>query len=229
MKDPFEGHRYEIHVVGPPEDAEGHERQYQHCLRCRGCLKIVTERDPVIEAGALWPFILGPRYNGYVPPSAHVLEYGQLCQRKTEEEAMSGQGEYVIVSSEYVGEKVPRYSLMPEEEARILAQVKASYKIPHIPEGQRVLDLPMGKNGAEALTIRDYLVALADLVWKGGEDVVKRPFGNSGWQDEVYRALAEGGLIDRDKYESGTSEEIEIERGKADDLILLALNVLSQK
>lgn len=57
-----------------------------------------------------------------------------------------------------------------------------------------ILDLPMGENDADAKTVREYLKALLSAVWKDGESFSgKRPFGNSGWEYELYTALVLAG------------------------------------
>ena len=62
-----------------------------------------------------------------------------------------------------------------------------------------ILDLPMDRNDAGAATVREYLVKLALQVWIEEEGFSsKRPFGNSGWQSEVYRAMIDGGAIEGD-------------------------------
>ena len=59
-----------------------------------------------------------------------------------------------------------------------------------------ILDLPMEENDADAETIRDYLKALLTTLWREEEGFSgKRPFGNSSWQWDVYRALVRGGAI----------------------------------
>ena len=63
-------------------------------------------------------------------------------------------------------------------------------------DNKAVLDLPMEKNDANAKTIRDYLKTLLATVWEDEESFSgKRPFGNSGWQGDVYQALVAGGAI----------------------------------
>lgn len=93
--------------------------------------------------------------------------------------------------------------------------------------GAQVLCVPMQENDADAGTIREYLVALARNVWREGECFSgKRPFGNSCWQAEVYRALFEAELISgvkRDDY--GWLEEADEVEGNR--LIGLALVELS--
>jgi hypothetical protein len=63
-------------------------------------------------------------------------------------------------------------------------------------EPTKILDLPMGTNDADAETVRDYLKALLDQLWADGEGFSgKRPFGNSGWEWDLYRALVKGGAV----------------------------------
>lgn len=60
---------------------------------------------------------------------------------------------------------------------------------------RRVLDLELGENDAGAATVRDYLVALLTELWSQGENFGgKRPFGNSGWQDDIYVPMIRAGL-----------------------------------
>lgn len=75
------------------------------------------------------------------------------------------------------------------------------------------------------LTIRDYLVELLLSLWDKEESFSgKRPFGNSGWQYEVYAALIAAKMID------GTLDEYghvaEIDRKHADSLIEIAICAL---
>lgn len=68
----------------------------------------------------------------------------------------------------------------------------------------------MGANDAGAETVRDYLLALLRLVWERGEDAIKRPFGNSGWQYEVYGALLRAGIVDGRFDEDGYVEDVDV-------------------
>lgn len=81
--------------------------------------------------------------------------------------------------------------------------VDEGYFIPdHI--AREVLNLPLRENDAEAPTIQHYLHVLLSDLWTKGEDFnTKRPFGNSGWRQEVLNALVEGGLMTGD----GTRED----------------------
>lgn len=60
-----------------------------------------------------------------------------------------------------------------------------------------ILNTPMAKNDAGAETIRGYLLRITQEVWRYGEGFSgKRPFGNSGWDWEIFEALAEAGIIE---------------------------------
>lgn len=79
------------------------------------------------------------------------------------------------------------------------------------PTGDRVLALPMGPNESGAQTIRGYLVELVKEVWDQEEGFSgKRPFGNSGWQSDLYLPLVRAGMIhgsiDTDGYLDGADE-----------------------
>lgn len=56
-------------------------------------------------------------------------------------------------------------------------------------------DSDAGDNG----TVRQYLYALLSTLWQEGEGFSgKRPFGNSGWECDLYKALASGGYVKGD-------------------------------
>lgn len=68
-----------------------------------------------------------------------------------------------------------------------------------------ILAIPMQENDSGATTIRGYLKALLAALWKEGEGFSgKRPFGNSGWEYELYRELVAAraipGTLDADGY-----------------------------
>jgi hypothetical protein len=84
-----------------------------------------------------------------------------------------------------------------------------------------ILDLPMEENDAKATTIRDYLKALLSTLWSEEEGFSgKRPFGNSGWTWDVYRALVKGGAI-KGKIKDG--DLIEHDQDAGDKLIFEAI------
>jgi hypothetical protein len=60
---------------------------------------------------------------------------------------------------------------------------------------ETLLDLPLPANDADAPTVRDYLIALLREAWEQGENFCKRPFGNSGWQYEIYTPMVKAGLV----------------------------------
>lgn len=62
---------------------------------------------------------------------------------------------------------------------------------------RRVLDLPLpAGNDAGASTVRDYLIRLLSELWREEAGFSsKRPFGNSGWQDDLYVPLIRAGLV----------------------------------
>lgn len=96
-------------------------------------------------------------------------------------------------------------------------------------DGKEVLALPMQDNDAEATTVRDYLIALLVGVWVEREGFSgKRPFGNSGWQYDLYEPLATAGAIVATFDEDGYFESMaDNEKRKADALIMSAIEALS--
>jgi len=59
-----------------------------------------------------------------------------------------------------------------------------------------ILDLPMSSNDARATNIGEYLRALlATLLDEGESFSGKRPFGNSGWEYDLYKPLIVAGLV----------------------------------
>lgn len=88
-----------------------------------------------------------------------------------------------------------------------------------------ILDLPMEENDAGAATIRDYLKALLKTLWREEEGFSgKRPFGNSGWSWDVYRALVKGGAI---KGQIKDGDLIEHDQDAGDKLIYEAIESLT--
>lgn len=90
---------------------------------------------------------------------------------------------------------------------------------------EHVLSAPMPENDAKADTIRDYLVALLERLWSEGEGFSgKRPFGNSSWEYDLYRALVTANLI------SGSIDEYgdlgDFSKQDADQLIFSAIKAL---
>jgi hypothetical protein len=66
--------------------------------------------------------------------------------------------------------------------------------------GEQVLAVPLTPNAQRrcggGTTVRDYLMALLRKLWDEGEEFSgKHPFGDSGWQYDLYASLADAGLI----------------------------------
>lgn len=77
-----------------------------------------------------------------------------------------------------------------------------------------VLACPMDDNDAGVDTIRGYLAALLAELWRWGDGFSsKRPFGNSGWEHDLYGALAKQGYITGKFDEDGYLEEVDEDAG----------------
>jgi hypothetical protein len=86
---------------------------------------------------------------------------------------------------------------------------------------QRLLALKVrASNDAGATDVRDYLRRLLAKVWVEEEDDPKRPFGNSGWQADVYAPMIAARLVQgRGPYPESLSEE-------ADKLVCAAIDAM---
>lgn len=83
---------------------------------------------------------------------------------------------------------------------------------------KEILNIEMQPNDANSATIGGYLQKLLASVWENGECFDgKRPFGNSGWEYELYQALAMAGKIkhtyddiydDYDNYDKGAANKL---------------------
>lgn len=61
---------------------------------------------------------------------------------------------------------------------------------------ERILDLPLDVNESGATTVRGYLAELLLTLWREGEGFSgKRPFSNSGWEDDLIIPLVSAGLV----------------------------------
>lgn len=64
--------------------------------------------------------------------------------------------------------------------------------------------IPMQKNDIGAKTIGEYFEKLLLTLWDEQEDFSgKRPFGNSGWEYDVYASLISAGVVDGSLDEEG--------------------------
>lgn len=94
------------------------------------------------------------------------------------------------------------------------------------PTPEQILALPLDpSNDAGAATVRDYLIQLLAEVWRHGEGFSgKRPFGNSGWEYDLYKPLATAGYIEATYDEDGWLELCDDKAGDA--LIATAITAL---
>jgi hypothetical protein len=90
--------------------------------------------------------------------------------------------------------------------------------------GNSILDLPMRSNDAAASTVRVYLIRLLRAVWHDEEGFDgKRPFGNSGWQDEIYAELVRAGYLDG---AFDGNELISYDQEDAEKLVMMAIDAM---
>lgn len=90
---------------------------------------------------------------------------------------------------------------------------------------QDLLDLALPENDAGAATVRDYLIELVRVLWReeAGFDS-KRPFGNSGWQYDLYGPMVKAGMVSGEFDGDGDVVGCDIEAAdKLIDTAILAL------
>ena len=88
-----------------------------------------------------------------------------------------------------------------------------------------ILELPVNSNTTDATTIREYFKELLLALWKEGECFSgKRPLGNSNWEDDLYMALVEGGVVEGELDEDGWLEDCDYDA--ANTIILDAISAL---
>jgi hypothetical protein len=93
-----------------------------------------------------------------------------------------------------------------------------------------ILDCPMDPktNDASAASVREYLAALLAELWKEGEAFSgKRPFGNSGWEWEVYTALVRADLVNGEIDDDGYLDDVD--HAAADALVQDAIRSLATR
>lgn len=65
-------------------------------------------------------------------------------------------------------------------------------------------DVRFDSDAGNGLTVREYLKKILLAVWDDGESFSgKRPFGNSGWEYDIYSALIKSGHIQGELDEDG--------------------------
>lgn len=92
--------------------------------------------------------------------------------------------------------------------------------------GKDVLAIPMkAGNDAGASTIKEYLVKLLSELWREGEGFSgKRPFGNSGWEYELYLPLVTSGAVNGKLDSEGYLEKVD--QDAANTLIFEAIGAI---
>lgn len=95
------------------------------------------------------------------------------------------------------------------------------------PTTQQILDTPMDDYG----TVRGFLVALLDRLWDERDGFSgKRPFGDSGWEYDVYKALAAAGHVQVTLDEDGYVEDLpDDQQSRADRMIRDAIRSLNAR
>jgi hypothetical protein len=88
-----------------------------------------------------------------------------------------------------------------------------------------ILEIKMNTNDAKAETVKGYLKALLRELWRKGEGFSgKRPFGNSGWEYDLYEALVAAKAVAGSLDEDGRINEVDEKAANA--LIFEAIDSL---
>jgi hypothetical protein len=89
----------------------------------------------------------------------------------------------------------------------------------------QALDVRFDSDAGDNLSIRDYLHNLLWDLWSKGEGFSsKRPFGNSGWEADLYTPLVAHGFVAGSVDEDGYIEDID--REAADDLVFQMIDAV---
>lgn len=84
---------------------------------------------------------------------------------------------------------------------------------PEVPSGKGLLsalEVRFDSDAGDDLTVRQYLHRLLATLWDEGEGFSgKRPFGNSGWEDDLYKPLIRAGFIPGKLDEDGYVEQVD--------------------
>lgn len=89
---------------------------------------------------------------------------------------------------------------------------------------RQLLDLPLPPNASGAATVRGYLTELLVIAWESGSAL--HPFGNSGWQHDLYEPMTRAGLAAISYDEAGYATGSNAGYAEADQLILAAIREL---
>lgn len=108
-----------------------------------------------------------------------------------------------------------------------MARKRTPGMTPGLEAGLRVLDLPMDDNDSGARTVRGYLTALLETLWREEDSFSgKKPFGNGGWKHDLYLPMIRAGMIrgSLDKY--GYITDCDDKAGNR--MVLTAIAILGQ-
>lgn len=88
---------------------------------------------------------------------------------------------------------------------------------------EQILSLVIDRSDAgNGITIKQYLKTLLATLWEEGESFSgKRPFGNSGWQFQLYKPLIKYGAVEGSIDEDGFIDAVDDQ--EADKIIALAI------
>lgn len=87
---------------------------------------------------------------------------------------------------------------------------------------EEILNTPIGSDDfPDCLTVKDYFYSLLYKLWEEGEGFNgKRPFGNSGWEYDLYKPLLVCGAVSGRLDEDGCIEDVDT---KAADALVFKL------
>jgi hypothetical protein len=92
---------------------------------------------------------------------------------------------------------------------------------------QQLLDLALPDNDSGAHTVRGYLIALLTELWREeGNFSGKAPFGNSGWQYDLYVPMVKAGMVPGRFDENDELQDFDYR--PADKLIMQAIAALGE-
>lgn len=85
---------------------------------------------------------------------------------------------------------------------------------------EKILNTEFQSYDIGSVTVRQYLKCLLETLWNEGEGFSgKRPFGNSGWNYDLYKGLVKSGYINGGFDDNGYLEINNTAISKADELV----------
>lgn len=95
-----------------------------------------------------------------------------------------------------------------------------------------ILDFEYEFEDSFACSLRQHLHFLLERLWDEGEGFSgKRPFGNSGWEFEIYQCLIESGGVPGEvvRDEEGFVEDVKIAKATANELVFQLIDHIFEK